>query len=203
MLIALCGIDGVGKTTHAKMLVDSFRINGYKALYMKQHTNEYYQSDDLKKLLYEGNKQENFLRRIAYFSAADRIKQLEKNIIPKLENGYIVVVDRYVFSSYAYFETRGVELNWLKSINQVIKLPDITICLDLSINEVRKRINRRKITTIEEKSDKFLKQVRFNFLHQNWGKTENYWIIDSSKEPEKVNDSIHDIINNNTSYRIY
>lgn len=201
MLIAICGIDGAGKTTHANMLVKRFKIKGYKAVYMRQHTSDYYTNSKLNKMLFDSCRETGFLEELAKYSAFDRMKQLNNNIIPQLEAGKIVVLDRYVFSSYSYYKSRGLNLNWLMKINSIM-LPDITICLDIPINEARKRINRRKKITVEEKNDSFLQNIRYNYLNQIWGKTPNYCIIDSSKDIEKVHDGICKIIDRMTVYKI-
>lgn len=84
------------------------------------------------------------MKEMAILSSEDRNKQIAKNVIPKFRDGTIVVIDRYVYSYYAYYETRGLELEWLRAVYGDTLLPDLTIYLDASIHTVRDRLDQRK-----------------------------------------------------------
>lgn len=178
MMIAMCGIDGSGKTTQGKLLYDYYKKMGYKVKFIKQHTEDYYMNNDLKNYLYkEEYRTELVTKRIAVLSANDRVKQYNKTIKSKLDEGHIVIVDRYVYSAYAYSMARGLDLQWLMDINKFVPVPDITICIDVPVIEAQRRIKNRKSLSIEENNKIFLQLVRKNYLSQEWGENKAYFIV--------------------------
>ncbi len=126
VLVVLEGIDGAGKTTVARWLIDRFRENGLKALY----TYEPWESLFVKALRSEYNGvRDAVLDALVY--AADRIIHLRKEVLPALEEGYVVVMDRYYYSSMAYQGAMGVSREWVKEINRYAIEPDIAIYIDV------------------------------------------------------------------------
>jgi dTMP kinase len=68
---------------------------------------------------------------LALLFAADRLHHLATEIEPSLADGDVVLVDRYSLSSFAYQRADGVEADWLRTINDRARAPDLTIYLDV------------------------------------------------------------------------
>lgn len=200
MLIAFCGIDGAGKTTlierveyhlkkdnktcRTKQPTDWYRNNGLFRRFIKENKND-------------KNKHDKYLiEELALLAATDRMKHINKIILPKLEEGYIVLTDRYVFSTYAYMMARGInDIRWLKEINRYAPLPELTFYIDVPAETAIERIiSRGDKGNKEEMNAEMMSLVRENFLAQPWGKTENYHIIDNLKTIEKNESKIISII---------
>lgn len=196
MLIALCGIDGAGKTTQGNLLSDYYIKNGYDIHFLKQHTQDYYRNEGLSKYLYsrEDHKKESS-KDLALFSAYDRMKNYHCNIEPLLSQGGIILLDRYIYSAYAYSMVRGNALPWLLEINKLIPRPNLTFYIDITASEAKARLGIRSRLTVEEKSKHFLKAVRQIFLDQPWGRSDSYYIINGMRSPMEVNTTIAAIIN--------
>src|SRR5260370_10263990 len=96
--IAIEGSDGSGKTTQAKKLVAQLKKAGYKALYTHEPTNEP-TGEFIKKVLL--GKLVVPPVALQYLFGADRAVHLEQ-VQKFLEQGYLVVTDRYFWSSVAY-----------------------------------------------------------------------------------------------------
>lgn len=183
MLIAMCGIDGSGKTTQGKLLLNYYNELGIKAAFVKQHTKEYYTNRDMNNYLYNKNyRTEATTKEMAFLSAYDRFKQYNNEIRPRLEDGFIVIVDRYIYSAYAYSMARGLELPWLLRINKIVPNPDVTIYLDVDVNEAQKRIRNREQLSVEEMNKTFQRRARSYYLSEVWGKGNNYFVVDGSGE---------------------
>lgn len=68
---------------------------------------------------------------LALLFAADRLDHLDREIEPRLAEGAVVLVDRYSLSSFAYQHADGVAADWLRTINERARAPDVTIYLDV------------------------------------------------------------------------
>jgi dTMP kinase len=72
---------------------------------------------------------------LALLFAADRLDHTEKKIKPALEQGSVVVSDRYVYSSLAY-QSGGMKkelgLEWVRAINAYAVMPDMVVFLDIT-----------------------------------------------------------------------
>ena len=153
MLISICGIDGSGKTTQVNLLKKHLNRVNDKVIICKQHTETYYDNERYKKYL-QGALDKTKLTdyEMILYASYDRMKQYQLGILPYLEKNYIVITDRYVFSTYAYAKTRGVDLLWTMEMNKHLPLPDFTFILDINPLEASKRTCKRDSRTIEESS---------------------------------------------------
>lgn len=66
----------------------------------------------------------------ALLFAADRAEHVEKLIRPALEQGKVIVCDRYYHSSIAFQSASGLEEAWIREINRHFIKPDIVFYLD-------------------------------------------------------------------------
>ncbi len=82
---------------------------------------------------------------LALLFAADRANHTINTISPALEKGSIVISDRYVYSSLAYQSRgmiKGLEIDWIRSINQDAIEPDLVIFLDATPKEAMLRLQK-------------------------------------------------------------
>ncbi len=157
-LIVIEGIDGAGKTTIAKWLVDWFNSRGYRAIYTYEPTDSQL-VDALKRSSYRSA----VLDALVY--AADRILHLYNKILPALENGVVVVMDRYYYSSVAYQGAQGADIEWVFTINRYALKPDLAIYIDVDPETGLSRLKSlgsRRFPEYEEVS--LLKRVREIYL---------------------------------------
>lgn len=90
---------------------------------------------------------------LACVVAADRYNHLEKEIIPKLKDGYYVFTDRYILSSFILQPMDGVNENFIYNINEDIILPDLQIAVRASDDIIEERLNKRATLTRFEKEN--------------------------------------------------
>jgi len=126
LFVVLEGIDGSGKTTISKMLVDRLNRLGFKAEYTFEPTDS-----EIVEVI-RGKYSEY---RDAYVDALtfalDRLLHLKRKVIPLLRDGFIVVSDRYMYSSVAYQAASGAPIEWVLLVNKYALKPDVTIYLDV------------------------------------------------------------------------
>ena len=140
--ICIEGLDGCGKTTQTKLLVKRLRKHGFDAFYTAEPTQGKI-GKFIKKYCLERKNRVSIIVEALLF-AADRVEHIEKEIIPALKNGKIVVSDRYVYSSLAYQGAAGLDLKWIETINQKALTPDLAIFLDVEPETVMKRLKPKK-----------------------------------------------------------
>ncbi len=159
LLIAIEGIDGAGKTTLAKGIVEVLRKRGLKTEYTMEPTREL-----IGNLIRSLPEEYRDGRIEALLYAADRLHHYVKYIRPRLEAGIIVVVDRYVHSSIAYQGALGAPIEWIRTLNNQVKYPDIAFYIDVSVDLALNRISNsgRKKTFYEKRE--LLYRVRRIYL---------------------------------------
>ncbi len=197
MLIAVCGIDGAGKTTQIKNIEEYLKKQGKKVVITKQPSNWYRQDKRVRMFLNGEIEDENIIKELALFSAADRLRHIYEEIIPKMNEGYVVITDRYVFSAYAYFYTRGIkDIEWLKEINRYALEPDITFYIKIDPKTAYERILKRDGASAkkEEKDIDFLGKVCDVFETQLFGKSKEYFVIDGNQDINNVTEGVIDVI---------
>ena len=196
MLIAFCGIDGAGKTTLLGKVEKQLQKDN-KVFRTKQPT-DWYKQDSRFKSFISGNLEKNkfIVEELALLAATDRIRHINSEIMPKIEQGYIVLTDRYVFSSYSYMMARGIkDLKWLMQINKFAPNPDLTFYIDVPAEVAIKRIQGRDgKASKEEMNTKIMNKIREYFLSQPWGKNQNCHIIDNQQSIIKNSELILNII---------
>lgn len=135
--IALEGIDGVGKTTHAIKLAKFFHKKNYKVAYMNQPS----QRDII--YILQNRKLSN--DQIALLMAVDRsITYYENNF----ENLDLVIWDRSIVSSYVYNTDEKVNHEFIKNINRYFPAMDLYIVIEAdNILEKQDYTNTKNIIT--------------------------------------------------------
>ena len=164
--IVIEGIDGSGKTTQIKKLSKRLEESGFKVYSTFEPTNGPVGS--LIRQMLSG-KVATDQRTIACLFAADRTDHLvnEVNgIRRKVDQGQVVLCDRYYFSSYAY-HAQYIDMEWVihaNSLNAEILRPDLTVFIDVDPEKCFERIKKsRNNFEMYEKID-IMRKVRSNYL---------------------------------------
>lgn len=160
--ICIEGLDASGKTTQARRLVRELRRRGFKAVYTTEPS-----PGEIGKFIRTYILQRK--RRVpiaveALLFAVDRVDHLELRVKPALEEGKIVVSDRYVYSSLAYQGAAGLDLNWIEEINRSVVTPELAIYLDVPPEVVVKRIRRKRSVMERLQVQRKVREVYMKFV---------------------------------------
>ena len=126
--------------------------------------------------------------------------QLVKEIIrPGLESGKIVICDRYYDSTTAYQSYgRGLDLEMVMTINstatQGLK-PDLTVLLDITVEEGHTRKAGKKRDRFEQEDTAFHQMVRDGYLKLAAEETDRWLVIDASQSRPKIREIIWQRVN--------
>lgn len=140
--ICIEGLDASGKTTQARRLVRELRRRGFQTIYTTEPSSGEI-GKFIRNYILERKKRVPIVVEALLF-AVDRVDHLERKVKPALEDGKIVVSDRYVYSSLAYQGAAGLDLNWIEEINRSVITPDLAIYLDVPPEVVVKRMKRKR-----------------------------------------------------------
>ncbi len=194
LFIALEGIDGSGKSTQTKLLTEQLSNRGHKVYSTFEPTNN--QIGKLIRDILKGNARADH-RVIAGLFVADRLDHLlneEYGIVKKLEEGYTVITDRYLFSSYAY-QGAHMNIDWVIQANAMaaeILRPDVNIFIDVApeVSMHRVHTNREHVELFETLDG--LKLVRSKYMEafEKVGSAENIYSVDGNRSPDMI---AHDI----------
>jgi len=141
VFICIEGLDGSGKSTQAKLLTKKLCKAGYNAVFTAEPSQGKI-GKFIRKRLFEQERLPTTVEALLF--AADRIEHVQNTIVPALNEGKIVISDRYVYSSLAYQGSAGLDLTWIETINANAKKPDLSIFVDVAPEVVLDRLKRKK-----------------------------------------------------------
>ena len=76
----------------------------------------------------------------ALLFAADRVEHVENEVLPALNEGRLVISDRYIYSSLAYQGAAGLSLEWIKKVNEHALKPDLAVFIDVDPKTAMQRL---------------------------------------------------------------
>lgn len=189
-LIALCGFDGSGKTTQLNALADHFSLQGFDVFQTRQPTTEYRSEPVVRQFLDNGGTRDH-AQALAVMAAADRLKHVYGVLRPALEQGKLVLCDRYVFSSLVYFQERGIEPAFIARMNAGIPKPTLSVFLDTPVPTLLQRLQDRDgpKRKFEERNADVVSRVvnRFRSLSGYLS------LVDGAQPAERVTETIIDL----------
>ena len=193
--IAIEGVNGAGKSTFQKKLVNYLRERDQQVLSTFE-PGDSATGKIIRSLLLNTEPPLENLTELFLF-AADRTEHVSKVILPALDNGTRVVTDRYLFSTIA-FQGYGRKLprELVTSVNHAAVqglLPDLTFLLDLDPEAGLGRTANRDTSasanerdSFEEESLAFHTSIREGFLSLAEESEAPFFILDASDSPEVV-----------------
>lgn len=145
-LVVFDGPNGVGKTTLIKCVAELLKNNNIDFYTTKEPTKSV-----LGKFTYDFSENNRGIS-LACIVAADRYKHLEDEIIPMLKQNKIVLVDRYILSSFMFQGIDGVAFDTILDINKEIIKPDLQIAISAQVQQIQSRLQLRENLTRFEKT---------------------------------------------------
>lgn len=197
--IVVDGIDASGKGTIIKMLAGKLNeYNKFKGIVFvtREPTSGKY-GKQLREMLKDGKNPKENADKFLELYVKDRKEHIEKEIIPALNEGKIVISDRFKYSTYAYQLVQGNSFEEINEMHVEMIQPELALILNLSVETALERLKNDESRThleVFEKKD-FLEFVRENFFKMpEWFPNENIQIIDASRSREEVfNDCFEEV----------
>jgi len=189
MFITFEGVEGAGKTTQIARLTARLRAEGRQDVLTTREPGDGPLGAELRRLALHppmGIVVEP--RAELLIMLADRAQHVGQVIRPHLENGGLVICDRYADSSIAYQGYgRGLDIDEILRLNHYAMsglVPDLTILLDLDPAIGLARQNERNV--MEAESLTFHARIRAGFLALAEAMPDRWLVLDASRSPEAV-----------------
>ena len=188
--IVFYGINNLGKTTQAEILVDKIKAEGKNAEYLKYPVYDLEPSGKiLNNYLREGNRHDLGPREAQIIYTLNRM-QYESELIKKLENGINIIAEDYTGTGLAWGIGADVDENFLKYANSSLLKEDVSFLFDGDrfMNSVEK--NHR-----HEENDDLAIKVRE--IHKRLGEELGWIKINANDSIEKISAIIWESVKNN------
>ncbi|MEI8314583.1 MAG: thymidylate kinase [Verrucomicrobiota bacterium] len=135
-LIAVEGLDGSGKSTQVYLLKRWMEMQGLKVFFT-----EWNSSTLVKDATRKGKKRQLLTpTTFSLVHCTDFADRFERQILPLLRAGYIVLADRYMYTAFARDSVRGCDPRWLRTMYSFAVVPDITFFFDTPLAVSLERI---------------------------------------------------------------
>lgn len=135
-LIAIESTDGAGRSTQIQLLREWLEVKGYGVIETG------WTRSPLMQPTIELAKSSNTLNKLTFvlLYATDFADRLEKEIIPALKAGFVVLSDRYIFTALARAGVRGIDRPWLRSVYSFAIVPHLVFYLNIDVKTLIRRV---------------------------------------------------------------
>ncbi len=188
--ITLEGVDGCGKSTQAALLKEKLEQFGY-TVHRTREPGGCPLAEEIRKLLLSKEDGGMCPETEALLFAAARAQHITQVILPKVQQGEIVLCDRFVDSSIAYQgDARGLSREWIMDINQVALtrgMPDATLYLRMSAEAAfRRRLAESEPDRIEQMGLSFQQRIEGGYEQLMQEQAHRFVAVDATGKPEEV-----------------
>jgi len=186
------GIDGCGKSTQAKLLLEYMNKSGVETVLVREPggTNI---SESIREILLHSSSGQMGDRTESLLMTASRAQLTQEVIIPNMDQGKFVIADRYSDSTLAYQGGgRNLDIEWLIKLNNYATftlLPDITFFVDIRSEEALRRLDSNK-DRIEGEGIEFQARVRKTYHELAERFNDRYVILDGYGEIDDIHQKV-------------
>lgn len=199
MFITLEGPEGSGKTSHIPHLVEFLREKGL-VVFPTREPGGTSISEQIRDVLHDMKNAEMHPRTETLLYQAARAQIVEQVIKPRLNDGEIVISDRYYDSTIAY-QGYGHQQN-LDEIRALVKYatggltPDLTILLDLDVEVGLKRKTQNEVewNRMDAYTVEFHRRVRAGYLEMVKTEPKRWVVVNSEQAWDSVQVELRKVI---------
>jgi len=212
MFITLEGIEGSGKTTQVRHMLEFLASKGFACVATREPGGTKIGKKIRAILLDPASKDMEPLVELLLYTA-DRAQHVKEIILPLLSAGKTVVCDRYYDATVVYQGfARGINIELIRELHKSILKdlkPDITILLDLpseigltrAWKQIESGTRAGLETRFEEETLAFHEKVRSGYLELSRLEPERFRVVDASKNENQVRAEIINILSSDLSLK--
>ena len=204
-MITLEGLEGAGKTTQARFLFDELTRQGYPCVLTSEPGGTGI-GDAIKKIITDLKFDDMTPLTELFLVCAARAQHVDRLIRPSLEEGKIIICDRFADATLAYqCFGRGLPENLVRETSARASWnvrPNLTLFLDVEPGKGLSRVYNR-IQELEKPADRieketldFFHRVREGYHFISREEPERFRVIDGSLDVKDISSKIFDVVNN-------
>lgn len=196
-LISFEGSEGSGKSTQVSRIADRFEDAGYEVVVTREPGGTPI-GEEIRHILMHASESHNMMPETELLLfAASRAQLVREVILPAIEEGKIVLCDRFMDSTTVYQGVaRNIQSEPVHMINTFAVgnlVPDVTVVIDLDaeigLSRVRHRANDLP-DRMEQENIQFYQKVRNGYLMLAKAMPERFIVVDGEKSPNDLEDAI-------------
>lgn len=191
------GIDGCGKSTQVRKLVETMNSLGKKTVLVREPGGTTI-SEEIREILLHRHLSNISDRTEALLMTGSRAQLTYEVIMPNLINGKNIVADRFSDSTLAYQGGgRKLDIDWLINLNHFATYelePDVTFFVDILPEEASKRKSKEK-DRIERAGIELQTLVRNTYLELSIRFKERFFVVDGHETIENIHNAIINELN--------
>lgn len=185
-IIVIEGTDKAGKTSQSRMLAETLKVSGKVCVILDFPDYMTPIGMEIKAFL-EGKR--DYLPEVKHLLFSANRWEKKKEIESMLENGTIIVMNRYWQSNLVYGVANGMDINWLLRLDKGLPKEDIVLMILVNPNISAKRAEMQDAF---ESDPQLAAKAYKNYL--KFAKQYRWKVIDGSKSKEQVHQEITKII---------
>ncbi|MBT5782832.1 MAG: dTMP kinase [Candidatus Marinimicrobia bacterium] len=193
MFISFEGIDGCGKSTQVDLLIKKLNNLKIRSLLVREPGGSKI-AENIRSILLDNANRLMSNETEALLMTASRAQLTREVIIPKLNEGFVVVADRFQDSTIAYQGGgRGLDISFLEMLNLFATnhiIPNMTFYIDISAKEGLKRTISNEFDRIENAGEAFQVRVRNEYLKLTKKEPQRVFLVDGTKTVTEIHEEI-------------
>lgn len=198
MFITLEGPEGSGKTSHIPYLVEYLREKGYTVFPTREPGGTSI-GEQIREVIHDLKNVEMHPRTETLLYQAARAQIVEQVIKPRLDDGGIVISDRYYDSTIAY-QGYGHQQD-LEQIRALVKyatgglVPDLTVLLDVDVEEgLRRKKKDNEWNRLDAYTVEFHRRVHAGYLEMVKAEPDRWIVVDANRKWDEVQEDLRKAI---------
>ncbi len=204
MFITLEGPEGSGKTSHIPYLVQYLREKSHTVFPTREPGGTSI-GEQIREVIHDLKNVEMHPRTETLLYQAARAQIVEQVIKPRLNDGEIVISDRYYDSTIAY-QGYGHQQD-LEQIRTLVKyatgglVPDLTVLLDVDVEEgLRRKKKDNEWNRLDAYTVEFHQRVHAGYLEMVKAEPKRWMVVDASQKWDEVQEKLRKVITERLSH---
>ena len=199
MFITFEGVEACGKSTQASLLHKYFQEEQIKSFLTREPGGFGFGEKIRNILLHDRDIELSHKSALLLFSAV-RSEHCAKYILPKLQEDYQVICDRFTDSSMVYQSFAGDlardSVLWLNSFSTGCLIPDVTFYLRIDFAESQKRLQGQEKDKIEQESSEYHRKLIDGFDKLAEIEPKRFVVLDGTLPIEEIHQNILRVLKN-------